>query len=309
MRLTLAAALACFAASASASAAGLPQVSVGRIERIEAMLSAFLPARNVDVWLPPGYPQQAPYAVIYMHDGQMLFDPFETWNHQEWRADEVAAEVIRTGRTRPFIIVGVWNDPAARISEYFPQRAFEALSPENQRALFALKRGEEPFFSRPVDSDNYLKFLVEELKPRIDRSYAVDGSRESTVIMGSSMGGLISMYALSEYPEVFGAAACLSTHWPGTVRPEIFGVGEVFFGYVDAHFPPPGPNRIYFDHGSESLDQHYAKLQQEVDRRLRARGYDATRMLSLSFPGTDHSEQAWGARLHVPMQFLLPPRG
>ena len=305
MRLIFAAALACLAASASA---GLPQVSAGRIERIESMPSAFLPPRNVDVWLPPGYPQQAPYAVIYMHDGQMLFDPSETWNRQEWRADEVAAEVIRSGRTRPFIIVGVWNDPAARISEYFPQRAFEALSPESQQALFALKRGEEPFFSRPVDSDNYLKFLVEELKPRIDRTYAVDGSRESTVVMGSSMGGLISMYALSEYPQVFGAAACLSTHWPGTVSPGDFSVAEAFFGYVDAHFPPPGPHRIYFDHGSETLDQHYAKLQQEIDRRLRARGYAFPRILSLSFPGTDHSEQAWGARLHVPMQFLLPPR-
>lgn len=292
---------------ASVAVAATPKVSAGSIERLEAFPSKFVPPHNIDIWLPEGYPKAAPYAVLYMHDGQMLFDPSDTWNRQEWHADEVASELIHTGKTRPFIIVGVWNVEPARHSEYFPQRPFASLPPEKQAELLATKRGDSVLFARGVDSDNYLKFLVGEVKPYVDQHFAVDSGREATAIMGSSMGGLISMYALAEYPDVFGAAGCLSTHWPGTLAPDDVVVQTAFFDYLDAHFPPPGSHRIYFDHGTETLDAWYPPLQAEVDRRMHAKGYDAGRMLSLAFPGTDHSEVAWSARLHIPLQFLLPP--
>lgn len=287
--------------------AQVPRVSSGHIERIEAMPSKFLPPRNVDVWLPDGYPAQAPYAVLYMHDGQMLFDGAQTWNRQEWRADEVAAELMRTGKTRPFIIVGVWNADPARHAEYFPERAFSRLGADEQARMYALKRGDQPLFARPVDSDHYLKFLATELKPRIDERFAVASGREHTVIMGSSMGGLISMYALAEYPEVFGAAACLSTHWAGTVTPDDRAAQEALVAWVDRDFPAPRGQRIYMDRGDQTLDAWYPALQTRVDGLMRGKGYDRSNWLSLAFPGTDHSENAWSARLHVPLQFLLPP--
>lgn len=292
----------------STAQAGLPAVSSGTIERLEAFPSQQVAARNVDVWLPEGYPAAAPYAVLYMHDGQMLFDATQTWNKQEWHADEVASELIGNGKTRPFIIVGVWNNDPYRHSEYFPQKPFAALSSADQARLYAAKRGDKAMFERPVESDRYLKFLVSELKPHIDQHYAVDPSREQTVVMGSSMGGLISMYALAEYPDVFGAAACLSTHWPGTFEPDDRAVQQAFYDYLDTRFPAPGSHRIYFDHGDATLDAWYPPLQAEVDRRMHAKGYEFPRMLSLSFPGTDHSEVSWAKRLHVPLQFLLPPQ-
>lgn len=92
-------------------------------------------------WLPPGYPAAAPYAVVYMHDGQMLFDAAQTWNHQEWRVDETAAALIAAGRVRPFVVVGVWNVGAARVSEYFPQKPWEALTPAQQQHLYRERRG------------------------------------------------------------------------------------------------------------------------------------------------------------------------
>lgn len=288
--------------------AQVPTVASGRIERLEAFPSQYVPARNIDIWLPDGYPAAAPYAVLYMHDGQQLYDATHTWNGQEWRADEVAGEMIRSGRTRPFIIVGVANGEPARHSEFFPQRAFARLDAAGQARLYTLKRGDDPLFARPVDSDAYLKFLVNELKPHIDSHYAVDPGPAQTAIMGSSMGGLISMYALAEYPQVFGAAACLSSHWPGVMASDDAPVQEALLAWVEHDFPAPRGQRIYMDRGDQTLDAWYPPLQSRVDALMRAKGYGRGDWLSLAFPGTDHSEKAWSARLQVPLQFLLPPR-
>ena len=164
-----------FATVTSTAQAGLPKVSSGRIERLEAFPSQQVAARNVDVWLPDGYPAAAPYAVLYMHDGQMLFDATQTWNKQEWHADEVASGLIRSGKTRPFIIVGVWNNDPYRHSEYFPQKPFDALVRARIRRGCTRKSAATNRCSDSrVESDRYLKFLVTELKPHIDQHYAVD---------------------------------------------------------------------------------------------------------------------------------------
>lgn len=294
-------------APALAAAADLPTVASGRIERLADFPSRHVPARHIDVWLPDGYPDAAPYAVLYMHDGQMLFDASTTWNGQEWRADEVAAESIASGATRPFIIAGIWNAGAARASEYFPQKPFESLPKPEQDALHATGFGEnQKLFSDPVYSDRYLRFIVEELKPHIDAHYAVARGPENTFIMGSSLGALVSLYALAEYPEVFGAAACLSTHWPGRIGDSPDNpVPAVFLGYIAKHFPVAGKHRIWFDHGTATLDESYADRQREVDRLLRAKGYTAADWHTRVFPGAEHNERAWAERLHWPMRFLL----
>jgi predicted alpha/beta superfamily hydrolase len=298
---------------ASASFAGgdpgaLPKVSSGRIERLPAFESRHVPARHVDVWLPDGYPGAAPYAVLYMHDGQMLFDAQTTWNRQEWRVDEVAGGLIAGGRVRPFIVVGVWNGGAARAAEYLPQRVFDSLDPGLQERLRQSRRGEQPFLSAPVYSDRYLRFLIEDLKPEIDRRYAVDPAPASTVLLGSSMGGLISLYALSEHPSVFGAAACLSTHWPGSFLLDDPGLPEALLAYVERQLPEAGMHRLYFDHGTATLDAHYSPWQKRIDAIVAGKGYGAGDVLSRVFEGAEHSEQAWAARLHEPLVFLFPSR-
>lgn len=287
----------------------LPQVGAGRVERLADFASKYVPARNVDVWLPPGYPAQAPYAVLYMHDGQMLFDAAHTWNHQEWRVDEVASALMAQHKVRPFIVVGIWNAGPLRMSEYFPQKPWEALTPAQQTHLYKQKQGEAPLLPQPPYADRYLEFLVEELKPFIDHHYAVDPRPQSTFTMGSSMGALVSMYALAEYPRVFGGAACMSTHWPGaSLQEDPANPGPAAFqAYIAAHFPPPGAHRIYFDHGTQTLDALYADRQAKVDAILRAKGYGPADFESLAFPGADHSEKSWAARLDRPLVFLLGP--
>lgn len=290
-----------------ATPGAIPTVSHGRIDRLDVP-SRYVPARPVDVWLPDGYPKDAPYDVVYFHDGQMLFDAAITWNHQEWRVDEVGSALIAAGRVRPFIAVGVWNVDGRRMREYFPQKPFASLTKAQRAAQYALETSPgKPLFGGAVDSDAYLRFLVRELKPRIDRSYAVATTRAHTTIIGSSMGGLISLYALAEYPRVFGAAGCLSTHWPGSFAPDHNPLPATFFAYIDAHLPRAGTHRLYFDHGTETLDAAYASLQREVDARVAKKGYGADDLLSRAFPCDDHSERSWSGRLHVPLTFLLPP--
>lgn len=147
-------------------------------------------------------------------------------------------------------------------------------------------------------SDAYLRFLVEELKPFIDSHYRTLAGRTHMSIMGSSMGGLISLYALCEYPAVFGGAGCLSTHWPI--------VEGVITAYLKDALPTPGNHRIYFDYGTVELDAHYEPYQKEVDALMQEAGYQAGKdWMTRRFEGAKHHEEAWRARVHIPLAFLL----
>jgi len=294
--------LALFAASTLAA----QDVSTGTIRHFEKFDSKLVTPRNVDVWLPDGYSEKEKYAVLYMHDGQMLFDREKTWNHQEWEADEVAGELIRQDATRKFIIVGISSLPNSRHSDYFPQKALELLPKATQDSILELDRNGKPLFeNNKVDSDNYLKFIVTELKPFIDKNFSTAAGQSDTFIAGSSMGGLISFYAVCEYPAVFGGAACLSTHWPGLFETEDNPVPAAFFKYFAAHLPDPKTHKFYFDHGDQTLDAQYKPLQDKMDAIMKAKGYTDANFVSKEFKGLDHSETSWAVRLDQPLYFLL----
>ncbi|HPF63807.1 MAG: alpha/beta hydrolase-fold protein [Lentimicrobium sp.] len=286
--------------------AQLPELSFGQVIRHEQFPSAFVSPRNVDVWLPDGYSTGKEYAVLYMHDGQMLFDANLTWNKQEWGVDETMGKLMGGKSIRECIVVAIWNTPL-RHMEYFPQKAWEYLKQEEIDTLKKVSRsaGLPPLFEKDIISDNYLKFVVTELKPFIDSTYATIKGPEGTCIAGSSMGGLISMYAICEYPEIFGGAACLSTHWPGIFSTENNPVPEALLHYLHNHLPYPGNNRIYFDYGTETLDALYEPFQLIADSIMREKGYMAPLWVTKKFPGAGHSENDWRERLEFPLLFLL----
>jgi predicted alpha/beta superfamily hydrolase len=285
--------------------AQIPKVACGSIERLEKFPSRFIDPRNVDIWLPPGYSSEKKYAVLYMHDGQALFDSTVMWNHQEWGVDETMCKLMAKNRIEDCIVVGVWNTPK-RFPEYFPQKAFYSLTPAEQQKILAIGRDKgTPLLGDGPISDNYLKFLVEDLKPYIDSHYSTWPDQQHTFIAGSSMGGLISMYAICEYPEVFGGAACLSTHWPGTFATEDNPVPAAFLNYLKTHLPSPQNHKIYFDHGSATLDAMYGPYQTQADSIIRAAGYNEKNWMSRVFPGADHSEKSWSKRFDIPVLFLL----
>ena len=259
--------------------AQVPTPQQGRIVRHENFPSAHVTPRNVDVWLPAQYDPQKKYAVLYMQDGQMLFDSSLTWNKQEWGVDETLSQLMSENKIKDCIVVGVWNGGRSRHAEYFPQKPFESLSASQQEMVYNAYRsnGQSIFFGIPIMSDRYLNFLTQELKPFIDKTYATKTDRSNTFIAGSSMGALISLYAICEYPSIFGGAACLSTHWPGLFTMENNPVPGAFFSYLEQSLPSPNRHRIYFDHGTETLDSMYASLQKSVDLIIAKRAYSQWR--------------------------------
>lgn len=282
------------------------KVSNGKVQRFDNFKSEFVEARNVDVWLPDGYNNKEKYAVLYMHDGQMLFDAETTWNQQAWEVDEVAGKLNAEGKVKKFIVVGIWNIAAKRHQEYFPQKPYESLTQVQRDTITAQlqKAGRTTAVFKPY-SDLYLKFLVTELKPFIDKTFSTLTDKDNTFMGGSSMGGLISMYAICEYPEVFGAVACISTHWPGIFAVENNPIPEAFYSYLRKNLPNPRTNRIYFDYGDQTLDALYPPLQEKADAVMVEKGFSSDNWQTKFFPGKNHSEEAWAKRLPIPLEFLL----
>ena len=275
----------------------------GLLYRIASFPSKYCTPRPVDIWLPENYSEDKKYAVLYMHDGQNLFDATTTWNAQEWEVDEVASQLMNNDITKDFIVVGIHNIPEIRWQDLFPEKAMNFLSVEDKEGLF--KEAVKNNFSIHLKGDAYLKFLVEELKPFIDKTYAVHKNKENTFVAGSSMGGLMSMYAISEYPTIFAGAACISTHWPGAEPKDDNKLAEAIFNYMKANVPNAGSHKLYFDYGNKTLDENYPKYAPRVDEVLSLKGYSNSDSMNLFFEGTDHSEKSWQERIHIPFTFLL----
>ncbi len=279
-------------------------VQYGTLNQYPRFPSSHIDPRPVIVWLPEGYSIRKKYAVLYMHDGQMLFQSTVTKNQDDWSVDTILQPLLAEGRLQDVIIVGIFNHDRLRAMEYLPQRPLLEMTPEEIAVLIAHPDPQLPEILKGTYlSDRYLQFLVSELKPFIDRTYPTDPTLN--YLCGSSMGGLISWYGLCEYPEVFSGAACLSTHWTGLFRGDHNPLPARFQTYLDKHLPKPEKHRFYFDHGTEDLDKLYGPFQEHVDQMARNKGYSEVQWKSQVFPGTGHAESDWRNRLHIPLTFLL----
>ena len=276
----------------------------GTILRLDHFPSKLVTPINVDIWFPKDYDDAKRYSVLYMHDGQMLFDADKTWNGQEWGVDEHMSELLENSKIKETIVVGIWNIYTERNANYFPQKVFEILDKKNKEALqrMAEKKNQATF----VNSDNYLKFIVTELKPYIDANFPTKSGQKDTAIMGSSRGGLVSLYAICEYPKVFGAAACLSTHWIGTYsNAESNQIPYSLFDYMMENLPSPKNHSIYFDYGTKTLDALYLPYQNLVTTALEYKSYDEESMMNIKFDSHEHTAKFWKERLAIPLTFLL----
>jgi predicted alpha/beta superfamily hydrolase len=242
--------------------------------------------RDIDVYLPPSYGAgRQRYPVVYMHDGQNLSDP-RTAFAGTWELEAALARLARRGVEA--IVVGVHNAREGRLREYspFPDRRHSG-----------------------GEGDSYLAFLVDTLKPRIDRSVHTDKRRDATVMFGSSMGGLISLYAYFRYPSVFGRA--------GAMSPSIwFGQGRIL-DYIAAAKSPCG--RLYVDVGTfegVSTLRDGRRLGRLLVRKgfVRRRGAGAVgprgevakpSLRYVEDPGGRHNERDWALRLDAALEFLL----
>ncbi len=275
-----------------------PLNATGATESWHRVPSRHVDARDVDVWLPPSYGREPErrYPVLYMHDGQNLFDPSLSYTGIDWDIDGAMTRLIEAGDVGPgnireAIVVGVSNTPL-RFAEYMPK------APVRTATVGSGIEGGPVGPPEDLRSDDYLRFLVDELKPFIDAQYRTQPGRDETFVMGSSMGGLISLYAIARYPKVFGGVGAVSTHWPACD-----GCMVDWFG---AHLPDARTHRLYFDYGTAGIDARYAPYQIRMDAALRDAGYvEGREWITRSFDGADHNEAAWRARVDLPLRFLL----
>lgn len=269
------------------SVAGDVKAVTGTVQEI-TVPAKDIAQRHIHVWLPASYSGNTNqrYPVLYMHDGQNLFDPETSYVGWDWGVDEAL-----TASGEEVIVVGIHNIPPVRLLDYFPEKAADTHWDD-------LKASYPDIDRQTLTGDEYLSYLVDAVKPAIDARYRTKADREHTSIMGSSMGGLISLYAISEYPDVFGSAGMVSTHWPIA--------DGILVDYFATRLPDPSTHRLYFDYGTNTLDWNYEGYQDQMDKALAAAGYErGINWTTRKFDGHDHSERSWRSRVDVPLRFLL----
>jgi hypothetical protein len=265
-------------------------------------------ARHVQIWLPPSYDDDLDrrYPVIYVHDGQNLFDPRVANTGVDWGVDEVLSARDRARQTTA-IVVAVWSTDHRRL-EYSPSKVIAAL-PDAIKAEVAHE------FGGAVRGDAYIAFLANELKPRVDQAFQTHADPRSTVLMGSSMGGLISFYGVCERPDVFGAALCLATHWPVAIaRPRLVEGAEAWRSVLSSAYRSyladaalePLRTRLWSDRGGVGLDVLYDPYHTLIRSLLMERGFsEGSRFAMPIFPSAEHNEASWRARLAQVLAFGL----
>jgi predicted alpha/beta superfamily hydrolase len=253
----------------------------GRIRLHRRFPSGYLSTpRDIAVYLPPGYDENgARLPVLYLQDGQNLFDSATAFNGQEWHADLTADELIGSGAIEPLILVGVYNTGVRRISEYTPTR--------------------DPAHRKGGKGDRYAQMLARELKPFIDGQYRTRKSAADHGVGGSSLGGLVALEAALLYPRVFGKTAVLS--------PSVWWDRRSILELVRKFKAATRP-RIWLDCGTREGD---APAQAIEDLRLLRdalveKGWQEGVTLHYSeVEGAGHNEQAWGARFGAVLQWLF----
>jgi predicted alpha/beta superfamily hydrolase len=253
----------------------------GRLEKIHAFESKILGnTREITIYLPPGYADrpEARYPVLYMQDGQNLFEPERSFiPGRHWRLLEAADAAIADRAARAMIIVGIDNAGGDRIDEYTPTH--DEVKHHGGRA------------------DDYGRMLVEELKPIIDAGYRTMTDKANTAIGGSSLGGLVSLYLGLKRPDVFGGVASMS--------PSVWWDSRMIVGMLDRFDSKERP-RVWLDiggrEGTEALND--ARVLRE---RMTAMGWNEGSFRYFEDRRADHSEGAWAKRVRTVLEFLFPP--
>ena len=274
----------------------------GRLLEYDGVAAAGLPPQRLTIWLPPGYDAgEGRYPVLYMHDGHNLFDPAESNFNKIWAADKAMRAAVQSGKVEPHIIIGIWAPGTDRHRQYLPRSLYDMTAGDLRAQMDSLTPG-------GVISDRYLDWIAGPLKAWVDQSFRTRPGRDDTAIVGSSMGGLMSCYAILERPEVFGRAGCVSSHWPA-VDPSAIDEAQLkalWDGWFAARLGQPDGRRVWMDHGTATLDAFYAPYQQVIDARFAAAGWQKGRdWESRVYEGAEHEENAWAARLTEVFGWLL----
>lgn len=265
----------------------------GRVECDSLYSPELQKMMHYDVYLPEQYGAE-PMPVLYMHDGQNIFDSTHTWMHQEWQVDEAIVRLSERGEIRTPIVVGIYNDEDRGI-DYMPANYYDLLPDEQRETGLNLEGFDVP----EPHSQAYLDFICHTLKPHIDSLYQTLPDRANTALMGSSMGALVSVYAAAYCPQYFGC--CMGLSFPAL---------ESIWPLQKAAFKANSDTRtrLYIDTGDAGLDAEFFPAFHEVEPILRSNGYTDANLLVRVFSGADHNETCWAQRVEIPIHWAFAVR-
>lgn len=250
----------------------------GTLLRVRRFRSRFLgTARDILIYLPPGYDDAGQYPVLYLQDGQNLFDPETAFAHVPWQAGESIDRLVRERRICPLIVVGITNTGPMRVHEYTPTMDRQHLAGGG--------------------ASMYGYMLTEELLPRVNVTFAADPSPSSTGIGGSSLGALVALYVGLEWSEYFGRILAMS--------PSVWWDRRSILRRIRSLPETPG-SRIWIDTGTQEGTGQLPDVRR-LDRVIRAKGWPDESLHLHVEEGAGHDEAAWGARFPKALEFLYPP--
>ena len=227
--------------------------------------------RDLVVWLPPSYNAEPArrYPVLYVHDGQNLFTPFTAFQGQEWHLDETATDLIKRNLMKEIIIVGIYNTNQ-RTEEYSPTKLGEA----------------------------YNEFLINTVKPFIDKTYRTRPGPGDTAVLGSSLGGLIAFDLVWSHPQDFSMAGCLS--------PAFLVDSSDIIKKVRLDPAPPDNIKLVILNGTEGLEAKLRPAVETMAEVLQKQGYELGKNLIYQIiAGAEHNENAWSRQVAIPLQFFF----
>ena len=244
--------------------------------------------RIVDYWLP----REPATHLLIAHDGQNVFDGrTSTHRGQTWKMAQSANRVSKELGIVPPAIIGVWHsstkeNPWGRGKDLVPEKYFKDGIQVPESLI-------KDFNPQLLHGDTYLREIFEKYIPAI----APGIPALQTAMIGSSMGGLATLYAVAQFPEKFSTALALSTHWP-------FGGNELVERTIK-ELPSPSTHKIWMSHGTKGLDSAYAPFQHLADKLMAERGYLPHNFVSKVYVRSGHNERSWAKYLDQPMRFWL----
>ena len=236
--------------------------------------------RQVRVLLPPGYNENtlASYPLLLMHDGQNVFDDATATFGVAWKVQDAMISSMAAGKLTEIVIVAVDHGGAARIFEYTPW-------------------ADSSFDPPGGGGETLLKWLDSAVLPELDKRYRLSSEQVDRVIGGSSLGGLLSCYALLTRPATWGGAMCMSGSW--------WWKDKTFEQWAPSKLPSKPPVRIWLDAGTVKDGLTEARSLRD---KLLASGFKLGESIGFyEAQGANHSEGAWQARVHLPLRFFFDP--
>ena len=255
----------------------------GAVERIS------FDGRTVDYWAPAGGSEH----VLLAHDGQNIFDRRTATFVYTWRLAQTAVRVATENGKKAPLVIGIFHsstkdEPFGRAKDLCPEDAFHD--------------GVKPLVTPtiPIDAlrgNTYLSQIFDEILPSISALTTTDYSRERTAMIGSSMGGLATLYAATKYSHKFTTALALSTHWPLA--------GDSLVEWLLPRISPENNFKVWMSRGTKGLDSTYPPFQNRADRLMVDLGWDSSNFQSKVFHRTTHNERSWASYVDEPLRFWL----